>query len=720
MNLPAGASGGAPVAAGGETSFLFTARTYRAFISYSHVDSKWARWLAGRLENFRVPARFHGQKAPIGTIGARLAPVFRDRDELPTTSDLGETIRSALRQSSTLVVICSPHSARSRWVQEEILAFKRMGGSTRVFAFIVGGEPKAVGTDEDCFSPALRSALAADGTLSTTPAEHVAADARPQGDGKEDAFVRLVSGLLGVGFDELRQRELQRRQRRLLWITTGSVAGMAIALGLAAVAWQARNDAQRRQEQAEDLLGFMVGDLRMQLAKLNKLEVLDAVGEKAMAYFASLNTRDLSDAALTRQVAVLRQIGENRNDQARYAEAMRSFLAAYESAKVLAARHPANGDILFERAQAEFWVGNVLRKRGEADAMAEWLVRYRDTTAALVALNPSDARWQEELSYGHHNLAVVDLDSGQLEAAHQGFLGELAMLQRLTAAKPAELPLQFRLADANSWLGTVAERRGDLGEAAARFAEEITRVDVIARAEPDNAKWRAKLADALTLHASILAITGQRPAAMAERIRARGLLDALVKGDPTNRTWLRASLYNRQREVWLMSSNGELSSHRALVEEVKSELEKLSSAEPRNREVTGRLAPAWRQWAETLAAAGEPGADRAMSRAIEIGEAIIAEGRAPESALGEAAQTRVTAGLLAMRTGDRPAAQRHWQRALELLGARGEQSNFWRLLDPAARALALLGETKRRDAIVARLDRMNYHPVVPWPTLGPI
>ena len=104
-----------------------------------------------RLEGYRVPARFHGLAAPIGAVGPRIAPVFRDRDELPTTSDLGETIRTALRQAATLVVICSPASARSRWVQEEILAFKRLKRGARVFAFIIAGEPKMAGADDDCF-----------------------------------------------------------------------------------------------------------------------------------------------------------------------------------------------------------------------------------------------------------------------------------------------------------------------------------------------------------------------------------------------------------------------------------------------------------------------------------------------------------------------------------------------------------------------------------------
>ena len=93
-----------------------SARQYRAFLSYSHADTKWATWLLRRLEGYRVPERFHGRAAPIGEIGARLAPVFRDRDELPTADDLGDAVRDALARSATLIVICSPTAARSRWV----------------------------------------------------------------------------------------------------------------------------------------------------------------------------------------------------------------------------------------------------------------------------------------------------------------------------------------------------------------------------------------------------------------------------------------------------------------------------------------------------------------------------------------------------------------------------------------------------------------------------
>ena len=81
---------------------------YRAFISYSHRDESWARWLHRSLENYRVPRHLVGRETAHGPVPARLAPVFRDRDELATATNLGETLTRALAQSACQIVVCSP------------------------------------------------------------------------------------------------------------------------------------------------------------------------------------------------------------------------------------------------------------------------------------------------------------------------------------------------------------------------------------------------------------------------------------------------------------------------------------------------------------------------------------------------------------------------------------------------------------------------------------
>jgi hypothetical protein len=116
---------------------------YRAFISYSHADSQWAAWLHKSLETYRIPKHLVGRVTAFGPIPERIAPVFRDREELASATNLGDKLTNALRQSAMQIVICSPAAARSRWVNEEILTFKRLGREDRIFALIVGGEPGA-------------------------------------------------------------------------------------------------------------------------------------------------------------------------------------------------------------------------------------------------------------------------------------------------------------------------------------------------------------------------------------------------------------------------------------------------------------------------------------------------------------------------------------------------------------------------------------------------
>lgn len=199
---------------------------YWAFISYSHADSAWADWLHGAIETYSVPARLRRASKHAGrqtngqaeAIPRHLYPVFRDRDELASSSDLSTRIREALAQSRCLIVICSPRAAASRWVEQEIRAFRELGRADRVLALIVDGEPGAAGGKE-CFPPALREG------------EPLAADARPEKDTRETARLRLIAGILGVGFEELRQRERQRVLRQRLR-TAASVLAAVAAMAL--------------------------------------------------------------------------------------------------------------------------------------------------------------------------------------------------------------------------------------------------------------------------------------------------------------------------------------------------------------------------------------------------------------------------------------------------------------------------------------------------------
>jgi len=182
---------------------------YKAFISYSHSDTLWAAWLHKSLESYRPPKQLVGTVTSRGPVPKRLAPVFRDREELASATDLGSLLNDALQRSESQIVICSPRAARSKWVNEEILAYKRLGREDRILCLIVDGEPNASDSpataDQECFPPALRFRLEADGSLGSTRTEPIAADAR--------AGVLLLRPLLEAADQQhLAQQALRRRR----------------------------------------------------------------------------------------------------------------------------------------------------------------------------------------------------------------------------------------------------------------------------------------------------------------------------------------------------------------------------------------------------------------------------------------------------------------------------------------------------------------------------
>ncbi len=231
-----------------------------------------------------------------------ISPVFRDREELASSVDLSERINDALAASESLILVCLPQARASRWVDQEIRTFKQLGRSDRVFCLIVAGEPSSKDMDEDCFPPSLRIQYGPDGACLDLPVEPIAADARKEGDGRSLAFLKIVAGLLGVGLDDLRQREVRRRQRRLVAVTAGSLAGVVITSALALYAVLASNEADRRRQQAEDLLGCMAGDLRINLTLIGRLDLVGFVhwrnGSLEVAEEWLSRYRDTSEALL--------------------------------------------------------------------------------------------------------------------------------------------------------------------------------------------------------------------------------------------------------------------------------------------------------------------------------------------------------------------------------------------------------------------------------------
>ena len=308
---------------------------YRAFISYSHADAGFAKWLHRRIENYALPAGAVGQRE-------KLAPVFIDRAELAAAPDLSDQVRDALAASAALIVVASPRARASRWVDQEIALFRSIHPDRPVLAALIDGEPA------DAFSPALTEHQG-------RALEPLAADFRKGFDGRGLGLLKIIAGLSRQPLDRLVQRDAQARQRRVMAVTAVAVLVSLVLAALLMLALSARAEAERQRASAEGMVEYMLTDLRSDLKGAAGLKVMDAVNARAMAHYAKQDLSALPADSLTRRARLLQAMGEDEAQRGRFAEAERKFEEATRTTAAVLAQRPDSANAIFAHAQSEFW-----------------------------------------------------------------------------------------------------------------------------------------------------------------------------------------------------------------------------------------------------------------------------------------------------------------------------------------------------------------------------
>lgn len=218
---------------------------YTAFISYKHApaDIAVASEIQKRLERYHIPAPIRKK-----TGRDKIGRIFRDKEELPITSDLGDDISRALEEADYLIVICSSSTKLSTWVPREISYFLRNHTKKQVLTVLVDGEPADVIPRELLTDTVER--LAPDGTpykgeiiyepLSCDFREGIKA-------ARKTEIPRLAAALLGCSYDELVMRERQYKKRRAMAIGIPAACALAVAVGY--LIWS-RQEISKNYEQA--------------------------------------------------------------------------------------------------------------------------------------------------------------------------------------------------------------------------------------------------------------------------------------------------------------------------------------------------------------------------------------------------------------------------------------------------------------------------------------
>jgi tetratricopeptide (TPR) repeat protein len=390
--------------------------------------------------------------------------------------------------------------------------------------------------DEECFPPALRYKYDRRGHQTAKRADPLAADFREVGEGRRLAFLKLVAGMLGVGLDELVRRDQTRRQRHLAYLAAASIAGMVVTSTLAATAIQTRNEARDQRKQAEALIAFMVGDLKDKLEPIGKLDVLDGVGSRVLAYYSKQNTSELSDDALLQRSRALSLMGKVAFDRGNLRQAEALYRQATQGTAEAVRRSPGDAQAVFDHAQNVFYLGEVARFSGRP-AQAEAAYReYQRLANRMVALQPDNLKYRMEVFYANEDVGISTYYQHRFVEAGRLFESAADPIEKLASLYPDNRTFQKEFATVLAWDADAQRSQGHLNAAINARQRQIAVLERLLSKSPDS-DARARLITAHEGLGILFAEKGQLERSVQEVQSAMAATESLIPIEPDNAQW---------------------------------------------------------------------------------------------------------------------------------------------------------------------------------------
>jgi|GEM_PF-1718319 len=513
-------------------------RDYAAFISYAHADEAVAAKLHRAIETYHLPKALKNDPDKI------VKPVFRDVAELTAHHSLSEKIRDAVQRARFLIVLCSPAAKASHWVNEEIYLFRKLHGEGSVLSILVEGTP------ETSFPPALTE----DGR------EPLAANLNMDKAGFRFGVTQIVAAMVGTGLDALIQRDVKRRNRRL---QIGLAASLALSAFMGYATWSAidaRNEAQTSRDNAEELVEYMIGDLRQDLEGVGRLDIQQGVGAKIITYYKGQDLSDISDDGLALLARAHHDQGKVAIDAGRFDDAKAEFETASAITGEVLRRNPDNTNAIFAHAQSEFWYGEYFKKIGQIkETELRWESYYR-LAQELLAIAPDNPDFILEAGYGANNLGNVFLGQSLYDKAEAHFNEAVGFYDRVLTRRDNDSSVLSSKANSLSGLSEALLSRGNVKGAQNTKRLQIETYERLRRANPDDFRTLGKLVSAQThfLRQFRAEIPDEDRAKLAREIDR--YFDALVQRDPRNTNWRKnqyRSLYDLSVQQGFGSAFGE-------------------------------------------------------------------------------------------------------------------------------------------------------------------
>lgn len=491
-----------------------------------------------------------------------------------------------------------------------------------------------------------------------------------------------------------------------LVLLAASVVGAGIQARRVA---RARAVAVAREGQAEELIGFMLGDLRDKLTALGRLDVLDAVGDRALAYFAAVPASQLSSEELHRRAEALQQLGEVRMSQGKLAPAAELMRQSIEIAARLAAKDSLNGRWQIGLAHSQFWAGNVDWELGNVDSALQHFLPFVTISRRLIAHYPDSLGYREELAYALNNIGFAKQAKGDVAGAVEWYRASRAINQELVSRRPDSLNWQVSLAAEYNAEAVAQRKLGDLAGALANHDKELEIKEALLAHDTTNRERQHYVAIAHAYRGELRVLMGDIKGAVADAQAAHGIYASLVAHD-TSDAVMQWSLAKSDRQIaQALLEHGDAAGALEQLHVGQAIIARWLAKNPGDPYMAAEAILAGITESRALLALGRVrDAVPAAQRASAASEAALKEKPSDIETHRAAGDAYAALGTALSRAGDVRGATGAWLRALAIEDSLVRADPETELL--AVQAAALINQGKRDDAkpVVAELTRRGY------------
>jgi tRNA A-37 threonylcarbamoyl transferase component Bud32/tetratricopeptide (TPR) repeat protein len=384
-----------------------------------------------------------------------------------------------------------------------------------------------------------------------------------------------------------------------------------------------RGIAERERAGAEDLVHFLLYDLRDKLNTVGRLDVLSGVADRVESYYLTTAEGRAEQPATLRARAELNDlravVAINAGDGAEADERIQRGMALLE-------RLPS--DPRTDEVRAALFESMSLRaaRRTELERSRALALEAVKLRRALQPVDPEQRRRNDvELTFVLNRAAIMAERMGKPADAEREWQEAIAVLEPYRAQSRDDLDIALRMGEIHLAVGQNRYRRGELDGAQRALDLALATGTALAGGQPKNAKFQNLVAWTCISLADVAMARGQLGAAQGLNERGRESARFMSTVEPASATWQSILARAEMNLGQLSLARADWSKAVEHLQEARAAYEQIFARDPSTRENRRAAAVATARLAEAETELGRADSARATWRAALVHLASLAE-----------------------------------------------------------------------------------------------